>query len=203
MFLQFLSASANTISDEFLAYIVMLMIPVFFLILSIVSYKRTKKMKKALKENKQQLLSKNDAIDYVALTHTTGLPIAEDAPCGLLLKADSLEISGGGTTFNLPKSRILSVSEKTDVDVQKQYVSSTGRAIAGGLMFGAVGAAVGGRAKKKETKTTTLYLVVTYKKDADVAYLMFKIGAYTNKETRNFINNLKSGIQTQDVKIDL
>ena len=51
---------------------------------------------------------------------------------------------------------------KTDTEIQNQAVSSVGGAIAGGVMFGTLGAIIGGRAKTKKVKTITQYLIITY-----------------------------------------
>ena len=63
---------------------------------------------------------------------------------------------------------------KTDTDIQNQIVSSVGGAIAGGFMFGTLGAVIGGRAKTKKVKTVTKYLIITYTNNkGEISYIGF------------------------------
>ena len=65
---------------------------------------------------------------------------------------------------------------KTDTEIQQQAVSSIGGAIAGGVMFGPLGAIIGGRAKNKKVKTVTKYLIITYINDnEEIKYIGFDI----------------------------
>lgn len=196
------SAGAASGDDNIVTFVIAALLILVILSPFAVLVSSKKKLKKKRKE-RQEFLKNNNAIDCAVLNHAAGLPIAENVPCSLILRADSLEISGNGIKFNLSKTKITNVSVKTEEEIQNQYVSSTGGALAGGLMFGAVGAAIGGRAKKKETKTITLYLIITYKKDSGIDYLMFNIGTSASEEVISFLNNLETGIQKQDVNIEL
>lgn len=65
---------------------------------------------------------------------------------------------------------------KTDVEIQKQMVSSAGGAVAGGLMFGALGAIIGGRVKTKDIRTASHYLIITYTdNNSKLAYISFEV----------------------------
>ena len=75
--------------------------------------------------------------------------------------------------FNLDRERVRDVCLKTDIDIQKQYVSSSGGAIAGGLLFGPVGALIGGRTKQKKIKNVSTYLIITYTNDDEIKYVGF------------------------------
>ena len=52
------------------------------------------------------------------------------------------------------------------------FVSSVGDAVAGAALFGTVGAAIGGRVKEKKIKAN--YIVITYKKDEEVSYIVLE-----------------------------
>lgn len=109
------------------------------------------------------------------LIHFDGLPIAENTICKILSYADKYEFVANGLSFNLQKDRITDICIKTDVEIQKQAVSSIGGAVAGAVLLGPLGAIIGGRAKDRKVKTTTKYLIITYLKDEEVKILCFVI----------------------------
>lgn len=107
--------------------------------------------------------------------HMAGLPIAAGVMCGFTFNPDGIEISGSGNSFRLGFDKTTDMQIKTDVDIQKSYVSSVGGAVGGAVLFGPLGAMVGGRAKEKTTKTIEYYFIVTYLKENTVEYVSFKI----------------------------
>lgn len=110
-------------------------------------------------------------------THFAGLPLAEGAAVSLDFLDQEVEITGGGNAFSLPYSKITDMSIKTDTEIQKAYVSSTGGAIAGAALFGTVGAMIGGRVKEKTTTKVAHYLMITYQKDGTPDYVAFQVFA--------------------------
>lgn len=106
--------------------------------------------------------------------HVCGLPIAENAVCEINYLKDSIRITQAGNVFNLDLNKVTDISTTTDVEIQKHYVSSVGGAVGGAVMFGALGAMIGGRATEKESKIKTHYLVITYKNDDDINYISFE-----------------------------
>ena len=51
-----------------------------------------------------------------------------------------------------------------------------GGAVAGGVIFGPLGAIIGGRAKNKKVKTVTQYLIITYTgENGELKYIGFDI----------------------------
>ncbi len=107
--------------------------------------------------------------------HASGLPLAENTKCTVYYFNDKIMIQGAGQTFNLSMSKISDISIISDVDIRKSYVSSVGGAVGGAVLFGPLGAMVGGRAKEKQVRTIRKYLVVTYKKHEGPAFTAFKL----------------------------
>jgi len=96
------------------------------------------------------------------LLHIEGLPLAEKTRCSVELVYGELRINGGGADFKLQLNQIGAIEVKTDVEIAHIISSSATKGIAGGLIFGPVGAIVGSRAKSKEVRKATPYLVVNY-----------------------------------------
>ena len=90
---------------------------------------------------------------------------------------------------------------KTDSEIQKQYVSSVGGAIGGGILFGPIGAAIGGRAKQKTTHTTQSYLIITYKNsEGNLVNLAFDVTYNYSKAhatVKEFMRNNKNLVQVK------
>ena len=116
--------------------------------------------------------------------HITGLPLAEDYQCKVMYCPDKICIDTNGFEFNLPLTRISDMSIKTDIEISNTYTSSAGGAVGGALLFGPVGAMIGGRVKKKESKTIEQFLIITYEKEENIQYLVFDV-------TDNFANAKK------------
>lgn len=117
---------------------------------------------------------------FVSIPHVNGLPIAENTLCQIYYTDDNIFIDGSGQSFNLSNEKISAIEIKTDVEIQKQYVSSVAGGITGAIVFGPLGALIGGRVKEKKIKNTTRYLIITYTSDNEIKYLGFDI-TYTPK----------------------
>lgn len=148
---------------------------IFFIIglVLIIRKPKTKEEKQQSKENAKKMMA--TVIDKFNAEHEAGLPIANGVDCVVLYGDDKFTFTGGGNTFNLAFNKITDVCIKTDTEIQKQYVSSIGGAVAGGVVFGPLGAIVGGRAKQKKAKTTSRYLIFTYLKDEEIDYISFDV----------------------------
>ena len=59
---------------------------------------------------------------------------------------------GSGIRYELSKDKVTDIAVKTDVEIQQQYVSSAGGALAGGMLFGPLGAIVAGRTEAKRSR---------------------------------------------------
>lgn len=131
--------------------------------------KEAKALKQA--ERAEQLRTKLETSFYaknpVEARHVSGLPLTPGAPCSIHSEQGLYRIESGGGQFTLDKSKVVDVSTKTEEEIQKQYVSSIGRAALGGAMFGVMGIIVGGMAQKKTvSRTKTNYLFITYHADS-------------------------------------
>lgn len=183
---------------ELLPFLIILFILfafIFFCIKTIIS------ISKSRKENKNTMQKRKDetgAYHSASLEHTTGLPVPEGTFCTLFLCPDKIEIECNGNKFNLDKSKLTDVNIKTDTEIQKQYTSSTGGAVAGAVMFGALGAMIGGRTKEKKSKTVTTYLIFTYRNDDKLDYISF---AVTNEisSASKFVSDFKSSNKEMNI----
>lgn len=115
---------------------------------------------------RQQETSKTGIFAKSTLVHISGLPIAKNSWCNLTLYADVLEFSTEkGVKINLACEKIIDVAKRTYSNIQKQYVSNAGKAIAGGMVFGAAGALVGGKPKEITQNNSTYYLIIAYREN--------------------------------------
>lgn len=112
---------------------------------------------------------------YTAFHHISGLPIVEDTLCEVYSFPDRLDFKAGTTEITLSKDKITDMSIKTDTEIQNHAVSSVGGAVAGAMLFGAIGAVIGGRAKNKKVKTVTKYLIIIYLGDTEPKFIIFDI----------------------------
>ncbi len=132
----------------------------------------------------------NESSDYLHtnLLNVYGLGLPLNTMCEIVSYNDYYEFIALNNSFKLDKNNVTDVSIKAETDIQDQYVSSAGGAIAGATLFGPLGAIIGGRAKKKQIKHTTIYLIFTYIKDNSVQYITFNATGklYCNKFVREF-----------------
>lgn len=112
---------------------------------------------------------------HITSKHQAGLPLAEGSSCDIEYGATGFVFKSSGNTFNMDFSKITDICVKTDAEIQSQYVSSIGGAVGGAVLFGPLGAMIGGRAKKKSTTKLSYYLIITYNKDNAVNYISFEI----------------------------
>ncbi|WP_144511608.1 hypothetical protein [Bacillus sp. FJAT-22090] len=153
--------------------IILLLFFLFVAIFCIFMAVKISKLKKQDKLEKKAKIKELNAKEHGVFKHTIGLPLPENTLCDVYYGEDKIVISGGGSTFNLSLSKVNDITITTDVEIQKAYVSSAGGAVAGGLVFGPLGALVGGRAKQKKINQVTNFLVITYMKDEEPSYISF------------------------------
>lgn len=104
-----------------------------------------------------------------------GLDLAAGSICSAMCSPEFISFSASGQTFTLSPEKLIDVSVMTPQEIQTQYVSSVGGAIAGGILLGPIGAALGGTAQKKKTKIVRQYLIFAYQADSEVKYIVFDV----------------------------
>ncbi len=137
------------------------------------------------------------------LTFVAGLPLMQGAICKVVSTDDKIIINGQGTTFELNKEKITSITIEKNITKHTQAVSSAGGALAGAMAFGVLGAAIGGRTKAKNFNALSRYIVITYFDSEDnVKYIIFDYkskGTYLVEEFKTFN---KSSVKQKTVEID-
>lgn len=157
-----------------------------FGILTFFLFKPTEKEKEKQSEKQKR---QNERMKTCSMKHVNGLPIAENVNCTITSFPDSFEFSSGSMKFKLEKNKITDICIKTDEEIQQQYVSSVGGAVGGAVLFGPLGAMIGGRAKKKTIKEISHYLIITYMSDDEIKYMGFDIGlnmVFAKKVVKDF-----------------
>lgn len=132
---------------------------------------------------RQQLLGADLCIK---VKHMTGLTLAEGAEVFVYRCPDKIIFERNQDTFELSSDKVKDILIKTDVEIQKSYVSSVGGAVGGYVLFGALGAMIGGRAKEKKSEVEEKYLIFSYEKDGETDYISFEV---TNEPRANLFNN--------------
>lgn len=162
----------------------------------------------------QQELEERNALFKCQGLHVYGLPVAEDAQVICYWCRDKVLFETSGTSFNLSFDKLTDVASKTDKEIQianttqEQYVSSTGRAVAGYMLLGTVGAVIGGRARKKKVSSTTIisksvehYLIFTYVDDNEVKCVAFEI--FNTNDAKRFVDEFQKIKPAQAQSFDL
>lgn len=186
---------------EMLPFFIVIGVLTLFIIFCVRMFVVTSKAKKEGKKKMKNL--KNQGLSVcAAFHHVNGLPLAENLLCEVFSYPDRIEFKAGTTNIKLAREKITDMCLKFDTEIQNQAVSSIGGAIAGGVMFGTLGAIIGGRAKNKKVKTTTQYLIITYTgEQGELKYIGFDIknnppsAAKLVKEFREL--NTNSGVQIE------
>lgn len=172
-----------TLSNGDQVALIVILCVLFGLLVFLTTHKgKSKLAKKAIKNAK-------GAVITGTFPHTAGLPIPEKTMITIVSDDESISFFTKKASYKLLKSRITDISIVTNRDIQQQYVSSVSGAIGGALIFGAVGALIGGRTKKKEITTIRKYLIFSYMKNNDMNYIGFDITQYpasANKFVRDF-----------------
>ena len=127
---------------------------IIFAVLSFVIFLISRRKKRRREE------APKDYILKAAMEHLTGLPIAEGAMCTIYLKSDGYEFERNNQKFKLNFNKVRDVAVKSTSEIQSSYVSSAGGAIGGAMLFGPLGAIIGGRAKKKTSAKITKCLII-------------------------------------------
>jgi len=179
--------------------IIFILIFLLFCIRMIIGTSKVKRKKKILINN---IMVEKSATLFACLSHVNGLPIPENVSCNIYSTPNKYEIISNGLTFNLDKNKVTDVCLKTDVEIQKQYVSSIGGAVGGAVLFGTLGAMVGGRAKQKNIREVHTYLIFTYESNGEIKYTGFDATNYLSK-AGPFVDEFRNSGKYHTVNINL
>ena len=164
----------QTTFGELLPLLIILVINLIFAAVCIriifCSIKNTRKQR-----IKERQLKKQGVSVHTFFKHTHGLPIAENAMCEVLSYPERFDFKSDSMQCHLSKKKLKDISIINNADIQKEYVSSAGGAIAGGLLFGTLGAMIGGRTKSKETRSVSSCLILTYLSDSEIKHICFDV----------------------------
>ncbi|MFR3648953.1 MAG: hypothetical protein ACLTXE_17995 [Enterocloster aldenensis] len=186
-----------SITPEAYPYLAIIAVVVVMIFIGInAASKSSKKKSKARQEKYQELKDLGIKFQYT-LSLFSGLKIPEHTACKVSIYEDSLSIEANGVKYVLKNDRIKDVCAKTDIEIQKHYVSSAGGAVGGAVLFGAVGAMIGGRVKEKTDRNIRNYLIVTYDKDGEPDYIAFDVTG--NPEASKRLIDEYKGKTTQSV----
>lgn len=182
-------------AGEMLPLLVVIAILLLIAVFSLYMIVQTSKAKKKQKEEQFKLKAQG-MLHQIIATHTYGLPLADGIVCTIQLYINRMDFISGNTHISLMKEKIVDVCIKNETEIQQQYVSSVGGAVGGAMLFGPLGAVIGGRAKKKTSSSVTSYLIVTYKNDSnslsylafDVSYCLLQANKIVAEFRRNNIN---------------
>lgn len=164
-----------------MGWIILGLLLLFSVIMLFVTTYKQEKTKKAKKDKINSKLKEHDAKESIEANHMAGLPIAEKALCSVYLCDDKVIVERNETKYTLSFDKVADVTIKTDSEIQKSYVSSVGGAVGGAVLFGPLGAMVGGRAKQKTSVNKEHYLIFTYNKEGAVDYISFDVTACYTK----------------------
>ena len=137
--------------------------------------------------------------------HSSGLNLPAGVKCKVSVFPDRLLITGMSQDFSLSHSKVRNVSISTQKEVQKHYVSSAGGAVAGGILFGPIGAAIGGSAKEKNIRTYTRFLIFAYgeTESAETKYIIFKLGEWNVNKAQRFVSVYKQRSKRSHTTVEL
>ena len=124
----------------------------------------------------------------IKVKHMAGLPIAEGAEVYIYRCPDKVIFERNQNTIELSVTKISDILIKTDVEIQKSYSSSVGGAVGGYVLFGPLGAMIGGRSKEKKSTVIEKYLIFSYtNKESIQDFISFEV---TNEQNASLFNDI-------------
>lgn len=160
------------------------------------SYKKSK-----YKNELSALKKEKEATLFVTLSHFYGLPIAQNVLIQLFSCPNEYEFLANGNTFKLNKNKVTDITITNDVEIQKNNVSSIGGAVGGAILFGPIGAMIGGRTKEKTSKIINSYLIFTFLDNNEINYIAFNCTG--NSHAYKFVKEFKQYNQKASTTINL
>ena len=163
---------------------------------------KTTKMQKDAKKERKEIMKANNASLMETFIHFSGLPIPEGVACKVISLPDRYDFIANGATISLSKNKVTDICLKSDAEIQKQYVSSAAGAVGGALLFGPVGALIGGRVKEKKTKQIFTYLIFTYETNGELKYLALDV-TYSVPKALKYKEEFKQNATQHNLQINL
>lgn len=179
--------------DDFYIVFFGVYIPLLIVICLVIFVPRAKAKKK---------YGKDEFLFFEKFPHSSGLNLPQNVMCNVFCLRSRIVIEANGQEFSLPAEKIIDVSVMTNKEIHKQYVSSVGGAVAGAMLLGPLGAALGGSATKKRIKEKSKYLIFTYKNKEDMKYILFDVTKKTSNANK-FKNKFRDLKKNNKVKIEL
>lgn len=135
--------------------------------------------------------------------HMSGLNLPPETKCKVSYWPDRLSFSAMNHTFSLDHSKVRAVTKTTRKDIQRQYVSSAGGAIAGAALFGPLGAIIGGSAKQKTVRDYSHYLIFAYGNPGEeTKYIILSLTDW-GSDGKKFVAAYKQQLKGTDTQIYL
>lgn len=174
-------------------------VAIFIVLILVIIIKASNNNARKISEKQRQMQAAGILYSYT-LPILSGLNLPEETLCKVTSLENDIEIEGNGIKYRLKKEKILDVCTKTNTEIEKQYVSSIGGAVGGAVLFGPIGAMIGGRAKKKVSRSVHTYLIFTYDKEGSPDYIAFVVTGVPHI-AKQIINEFKG--RTSQRVIDL
>lgn len=194
-------------SDGFFAGLILCSIVVPILT-AICTYKRVKNkdddptlgIKANLKEAKKKQNKRELSGRLQLIGGLSDLP--QGSMCKVFYNQGRIRFIVSGQEFTLEANKMIDVSVMTPTEIQKQYVSSVGGAVAGAILLGPIGAIIGGSASKKTIRKTSRYLVISYRSDGEIKYIVFDVSTemLLGNSIKNTYKNLK---KNENIRVEL
>lgn len=181
--IMFLVAIVSEVADGEAPVTLSLIIAVLIILYLIVGKQIKKLILKAAVRNKSRIpFLQNVTLFKCKVNHINGLALPEGAECKVLISPANIEFRAMGQKTRLGQHKIVDVSVHTKDEIHKQYVSSAGGAVAGGMLFGVIGAAVGGSIHLKSYKENSNFLIFSYHADQEIKCIVTLIPPSSSKK---------------------
>ncbi len=158
-----------------------------------INYNIEESQKKKKENNNINEKGKQYNANYSTKTnHICGLPLSENSECIIHLCNNEIIIEGIGNIFKLQKCRILDMNIKTSKEVQ----NSISGAVGGAILFGAIGAFIGG----SSTEFHRFFIIIYKNKENKEQCISFDIkdNTKTLKAIYDYIEDFKNDIKEKD-----
>lgn len=164
----------------FILLIVGLFIFCIYCLIKSFELKQNKQIEYQEKENTGK--EKYDAKYTLILKHVCGLPLAENTECTIYLAKDKIVIDAFNNIYTLDISKILDISMKNS----KEIKNSISGAVGGALLFGPIGALIGG----SKNEFHRFFIIIYKDKDFEQKCISFDMNN-TSKEIRDIYNYIQ------------